>query len=123
MLHGTLNYQLIANAGAGTENFGAGEVIFEEGSEGDRMYVVRSGEVAIEKDGKILATLGAGDILGEMALIDGSKRCATARASQDCEVAPITEKTFLFLVHETPSFALSVMRTLADRLRRLNQFT
>ena len=46
-----------------------------------------------------------------MALIDGAPRAATA-------TAPITEKTFLFLVHETPFFAVSVMRTLADRLRR-----
>jgi CRP-like cAMP-binding protein len=53
-----------------------------------------------------------------MALIDGSPRAATATAKTACEVAPITEKTFLFLVHETPLFAIAVMRALADRLRR-----
>jgi len=53
-----------------------------------------------------------------MALIDGSSRAATARAKTACEVAAITEKTFLFLVHETPFFAIAVMRALADRLRR-----
>jgi CRP-like cAMP-binding protein len=53
-----------------------------------------------------------------MALIDGSPRAATARAKTACEVAPVTEKSFLFLVHETPFFAIAVMRTLAERLRR-----
>jgi CRP/FNR family cyclic AMP-dependent transcriptional regulator len=120
-MHGTLDYQLLAKSGAAVERFGPDEVIFHEGDEGDRMYVVRSGEVAIEKNGKTLATLAAGDILGEMAVIDGSKRCATAKAKQECELVPITEKTFLFLVHETPTFAISIMRTLTDRLRRLDQ--
>jgi CRP-like cAMP-binding protein len=118
-MHGTLDYQLLARSGAAVERFGPGDVIFEEGSEGDRMYVIRSGEVAIERNGKILATLAAGDILGEMAVIDGSKRCATATAKQECELVPLTD--LLFLVHETPTFAISIMRTLTDRLRRLDQ--
>ena len=52
----------------------------------------------------------------EMALIDGSPRSATARAKTDCQVAPISENAFQKLLVETPLFALSVMRTLADRL-------
>jgi CRP-like cAMP-binding protein len=82
------------------------------------MYVIRSGEVEVERDGKIVETLSAGGIFGEMALIDGSPRAATARAKTACEVAPISERSFLFLVHETPFFAISVMRALAERLRR-----
>jgi CRP-like cAMP-binding protein len=82
------------------------------------MYVIRSGEIEIERDGKVVETLLPGGIFGEMALIDGSSRAATARAKTSCEVAPITEKSFLFLVHETPFFAIAVMRTLAERLRR-----
>ncbi|MCJ7597150.1 MAG: cyclic nucleotide-binding domain-containing protein, partial [Methyloceanibacter sp.] len=91
---------------------------FVQGDKGDKMYVIRSGEVEIERDGKVVEKLTDGDIFGEMALIDGSPRAATARAKTTCEVAPITEKTFLFLVHETPFFAIAVMRTLAERLRR-----
>jgi len=49
-----------------------------------------------------------GGILGEMALIDGSPRSVTMRAKTDCVVAPINEKSFLFLVHETPFFAVAV---------------
>jgi len=110
------DFQLLANAGFPPAKFEPGEVIFSEGDKGDKMYVIRSGEVEVERDGKIVET--GGGIFGEMALIDGSSRAATARAKTACEVAAITEKTFLFLVHETPLFAIAVMRALADRLRR-----
>lgn len=42
-------------------------------------------------------------------------------ALEPCEVVPVTERTFLYLVHETPYFALDVMRTLATRVRRMNE--
>jgi len=112
------DFQLLANAGFPPVTFEPGQVIFSEGDKGDKMYVIRSGEVEVERDGKIVETLAGGGIFGEMALIDGSPRAATARAKTACEVAPITEKTFLFLVHETPFFAIAVMRSLANRLRR-----
>lgn len=113
-----IDFQLLANAGFPPANFAPGEVIFAKGDKGDKMYVIRSGEIEIERDGKIVETLSPGGIFGEMALIDGSPRAATARAKSTCEVAPITEKSFLFLVHETPFFAIAVMRALAERLRR-----
>ncbi|MGK2923604.1 MAG: cyclic nucleotide-binding domain-containing protein [Methyloceanibacter sp.] len=113
-----LDLSMLANAGFPLVNFASGEVIFAEGGEGDFMYVVRSGEVEIERNGKVIETLSAGGIFGEMALIDGSSRSATARAKTDAELAPINEKSFMFLVHETPFFAIAVMRTLAERLRR-----
>jgi CRP/FNR family transcriptional regulator, cyclic AMP receptor protein len=116
-----IDFQMLANAGFPPARFAASEVIFSEGDKGDAMYVVRSGEVVIERGGRPMETLGAGGIFGEMALIDGSPRSATVRAKTDCVVAPINEKSFLFLVHETPFFAIAVMRTLADRLRRMDE--
>lgn len=116
-----IDFQMLANAGFPPAKFAAGDVVFSEGDKGDAMYVVRSGELTIEKGGKIMETVGPGGIFGEMALIDGSPRVATVRARTDCEVAPINEKIFLFLVHETPFFAIAVMRTLADRLRRMDE--
>ncbi len=109
---------LLANAGFPLATYDPGEIIFAEGDKGGHMYVVRSGDVEIEQNGKIIETLSGGGIFGEMALIDGSPRSATARAKTACELAPINEKSFLFLVHETPFFAIAVMRTLAERLRR-----
>ncbi len=113
-----IDFQLLANAGFPPAQFGPGDVVFAEGDKGDKMYVIRSGGVEILRDGHVVETLGPGGIFGEMALIDGSPRAATARAKTACELAPITEKSFLFLVHETPFFAIAVMRTLAERLRR-----
>lgn len=112
---------MLANAGFPPAHYAAGEVIFAAGERGNTMYLVRSGEVVIERGGKVLETLESGGIFGEMALIDGSPRSATAKAKTDCIVAPLNEKTFLFLVHETPYFAIAVMRTLTDRLRRMNE--
>jgi len=113
-----IDLNLLANAGFPLATYAPGEVVFAEGDTGAHMYVVRSGEIEIEREGRVVETLSPGGIFGEMALIDGSPRSATARAKTSCEVAPITEKSFLFLVHETPYFAIAVMRTLADRLRR-----
>jgi CRP/FNR family cyclic AMP-dependent transcriptional regulator len=75
------------------------------------MYVVRTVEVIIERGGHVMET----------PLIDGSPQRAIVRAKTDCEVAPINQKSFLFLVHETPYFAIAVMRALADRLRRMDE--
>lgn len=117
----SIDFQMLANAGFPPARYAAGDVIFAEGDKGDAMYVVRTGEVAIERRGHVMETLSGGGIFGEMALIDGSPRSATVRARTDCEVAPINEKSFLFLVHETPYFAIAVMRTLAERLRRMDE--
>jgi CRP-like cAMP-binding protein len=64
-----------------------------------------------------LAELSTNEIFGEMALIDDAPRSATAVAKTDVELVPISEKQFLFLVSQTPFFALKVMRVLARRLR------
>jgi CRP/FNR family cyclic AMP-dependent transcriptional regulator len=58
--------------------------------------------------------------LGEMALIDSKARSATAVAISDCRLAPVNEKRFLFMVQETPFFALHVMRSLTDKIRLTN---
>ena len=117
----SIDFQMLANAGFPPMRYAPGDVIFAEGDQGNAMYVVRSGEVIIERHCHLMETLGGGGIFGEMALIDGSPRVATVRAKTACEVAPINEKSFLFLVHETPYFAIAVMRTLADRLRRMDE--
>ena len=61
--------------------------------------------------------MNANSIFGEMALIDDAPRSATAVAVTDVELVPVSEKQFLFLVSQTPFFAIKVMRVLARRLR------
>jgi CRP/FNR family transcriptional regulator, cyclic AMP receptor protein len=116
-----LSHQLLAAAGSPTTTFAPGEVIFREGDKADKMYVVLSGEVEVRLQGTAIDTLAQGATFGEMALIDGSPRSATVVAKTSSEVAAINEKTFVLLVDEMPYFALSTMRNLVDRLRRMNE--
>jgi len=99
------------------ERYAAGTVIFRKGDQGDYMYVVMEGEVDVLADGNYIRTLVAGDIFGEMSLIDDAPRSADTIAKTDCVLAPVDERRFLFLVHETPMFALHMMGVMAARLR------
>lgn len=99
------------------EAFSAGQIIFREGQPGEVMYVILEGEVDIQASGKGLETLHSGGMFGEMALVDGEPRSAEAVARTDCKLVPINKKRFVFLVTETPFFALEVMKVMANRLR------
>jgi len=101
--------------------FKAGEVIFNEGEPGHEMFFIQSGRVEIRRGNRVLEILSEKSIFGEMALIDDAPRSATAVAATDVNVVSVGEKQFLFLVSETPFFALNVMRTLVRRLRASNE--
>jgi CRP/FNR family cyclic AMP-dependent transcriptional regulator len=96
---------------------GVGEIVFTQGDTGAEMYGIIEGSVELSVDGRTIATLGPDDVFGEMAIIDRSARMATATTTSATRLAVIDRRHFLFLVHETPTFALQVMATLADRLR------
>jgi CRP/FNR family transcriptional regulator, cyclic AMP receptor protein len=98
----------------------AGEVLFRKGDLPTCMYVVLSGELRIGNGDVTYENVSAGNILGEMALIDREPRSATVTATTDASLAEIDEKRFLYLVERTPNFALNVMRILSQRLRRQN---
>ena len=96
----------------------SGNPIFRKGDPGDCMFVIVEGAVEIHFDGAVVDRLGAGEIFGEMALIDSEPRSATAIAAADCPLAAIGEKRFLRLIEQTPKFALQIMRVMTERLRR-----
>ena len=100
-----------------TEQVSAGEIIFKEGDLGEKMYGIVEGEVELRMGDELIATLGAEEVFGEMALVDSSPRMATAVATKETVLAAIDKRRFLFLVHETPMFALQVMSTMAERSR------
>jgi CRP/FNR family cyclic AMP-dependent transcriptional regulator len=114
-----VDFELWSRIGGGAEHYNAGDVIFSAGDAGSRMYVVRSGAVELLINGKVVETVPAHGMFGEMALLDDAPRSATARAKEACELAPIDQKMFLVMVDEAPYFALSVMRVMAGRLRRM----
>jgi len=115
------SFSLLTGNGVETWRVRAGGVIFREGEQADELFVIKSGYVRIQIGNRMVAELTADDIFGEMALIDSEPRSSTAVAITDVELVPITEKQFLFLVGQTPYFALKVMRTLAQRLRVTNK--
>jgi CRP/FNR family cyclic AMP-dependent transcriptional regulator len=98
----------------------AGEILFSEGEAGDEMFAVVEGEVELTHQGRVIESVTAGGILGEMALIDTAPRSATATAQTSTRIVRIDQKRFTFLVHEHPTFALQVMRVMARRLRQAN---
>jgi CRP-like cAMP-binding protein len=98
-----------------------GETIFKEGDTAKELYVIQSGQVEIQFGNRLLDTLEPNDLFGEMALIDGAPRSATAVAKTDVALVPISKKDFLTLVSRAPSFALDVMGMLARRLRAANR--
>ena len=97
--------------------FTAGETIFAAGQPGDTMYLVQAGEVELRLHDRTLETVGPEGWFGEMALIEGGVRSADAVACTDCTLVPVNERQFLFMVGETPFFALQLLRTLSRRLR------
>src|SRR3974390_1311282 len=102
-------------------SFKAGSIIFREGDEARELFVIKSGEVRIQIGNRTISELGPDSIFGEMALIDNEPRSASAIALTDVELVAVSEKQFLFLVGQTPYFALKVMRVLAQRLRATNK--
>src|SRR5438128_7995748 len=104
------------------------DVIFEEGSTGRELYVVLDGKIDIVKDNAgvrtTIVTLGKGEFFGEMAVIDGSARSATAiAAAPDTKVMRINHARFVYLVSQQPAFALMIMDALSKRLRASNERT
>jgi CRP-like cAMP-binding protein len=102
-----------------TREVPAGTVIFEAGSVGDEMFGIVKGKVELKfPDGRDIL-IGEDDSFGEMAIINSSPRSATAVAVEDSILAVIDKRRFLFLVGETPTFALQVMSNMAERLENL----
>ncbi|SKB12515.1 Cyclic nucleotide-binding protein [Planktothrix sp. PCC 11201] len=102
------------------QSYLANQVIFEEGETGDVLYGILEGEIQLWVNGKAVETLTAGDVFGEGALVQPDHtRASTAIAKTDCLLATMDKSRFLFAVQQTPMFALEVLKSYSDRLRRL----
>ncbi len=102
------------------KTFLMGEVIFQAGERGDVIYGIISGEVEILVDGKVVETIQKGDVFGEGALLHlDHQRDSEAISKTDSLLAFLDREHFMFAVQQTPMFALEVMKSYSDRLRRL----
>lgn len=97
-----------------------GDVIFKEGDKGNEMYLIKSGSVKITKKiggkEKVLAVLSEGDFFGEMSVLDGSLRSASASTEEETELIIVDRAAFLAQARENP-FIEYVIETLIKRLR------
>jgi CRP-like cAMP-binding protein len=102
--------------------FGPGEVVFRQGDQGDRLFLVKSGVlevVAAPTDGSepvVVAYLGTGEVIGELALLTGSPRSATVRSPEHAELFVVDKAVFLDLMDILPAFSRNLCVVLARRL-------
>jgi CRP-like cAMP-binding protein len=102
--------------------FGPGEVVFRQGEQGDRLFVVKSGVlevVAVPTDGSeptVVAYLGTGEVIGELALLTGSPRSATVRSPEHAVLFAVEKAVFLDLMDVLPAFSRNLCVVLAKRL-------
>lgn len=103
-----------------------GTALFDEGEEGDRLYVIVEGKVKLGRrsgDGResLLAILGPGEMVGELSLFDPGARTATATAVADSEFVGLGPQDLTDFLSERPEVAVSMLGALARRLRRTNE--
>ena len=102
---------------ARAKRYGAGETIVRAGDPGNAFYVILDGQVRVEPPTGSPLTLKAGDSFGEMALLDGAPRSADILAAGEVTVMVIGRAGFTKLLRSEPQIAMTLLRTLAGRLR------
>jgi CRP-like cAMP-binding protein len=102
-----------------------GQVLFHEGDDGDEMYIVQSGRVAIKKKVKdsdtTLAVLEKGDFFGEMAILERMPRSASAEVVEDGDLIVISGEIFGDMIKANPEIAVRMLRKYSIRLRETNK--
>lgn len=105
-----------------TQDVKAGEVIFKQGDTGEKMFALMKGEVELWLNNQVVEVINEHDVFGEGALVQlNHLRMTTAMAKTDCQLVELNKERFLFLLQETPLFALEIVRSLSSRLRKVKQ--
>ncbi|MCA1593644.1 MAG: DUF1003 domain-containing protein [Acidobacteria bacterium] len=104
----------------------AGSIIFSSGDVGDAMYLIEGGRVRIhlrdaDGDEVTLAELSRGDFFGEMCLLDGKPRVASATVVKDARFAALSREQFLDFLRQHPDVSLKMMGAITERLRRTDE--
>jgi CRP/FNR family transcriptional regulator, cyclic AMP receptor protein len=97
----------------------AGKVLMREGEPGREFFVIVDGAVRIERGGKLLRTMGPGEFLGDIALVVERPRTATATVEKDTSLLVLGHREFHSLLDQFPSIRISVLESIALRLRDL----
>jgi hypothetical protein len=102
-----------------------GQFVFREDEEGDEMYIIQSGKVAINKDigsrKKTLTVLEKGDFFGEMSILERLPRTADAEVMEDADLITINSQTFGEMIRSNPEIAVRMLRKYSMRMRELSE--
>jgi CRP/FNR family cyclic AMP-dependent transcriptional regulator len=112
-----LDFRVFAREACPVIEVPAGDTVFNQGETGATMYVILSGRIDMINGDRLIESLGAQEAFGMMSLIDTLPRTATARVSENAQLAVIDRKKYQFMLHELPSFAVFLIQTLANRVR------
>lgn len=113
-------------AAAVPRTFRKGQLLFVENDPGETLIVIKRGSVAVFRtsptgERAVLSVLRPPDVLGEVSLLDGSARSASAEALEDCTALALSRGAFMELVHSNPRILDAVMRSLGALIRRLTE--
>lgn len=97
----------------------AGHVLMRQGDNGSQMFIILSGEALVERDGRELAKVGPGTVLGEMAIVAEGPRVATATLTKPSHLFVLAHREFHSLMENLPSVRDCVLKDVARRLREL----
>ena len=101
--------------------FAPGEELTTESTRGGRFHLILEGEATVSNGSRTLATLGPGDTIGEMSLIDGEPRSATVRATRPMRTLTVASWSFRSFLRKEPSIMEKVMLQLVHRLREADR--
>lgn len=94
-----------------------GTTVVTEGTPGHEFYLIMEGTAVVRRNGRKVATLGAGDYFGELALLDGGIRDATVTAETDLSVLVLGQREFFGVLEQVPAVTEKILATMAKRLR------
>jgi CRP-like cAMP-binding protein len=101
--------------------YGPGHVLCTEGAVGRELIMLVDGEAEVKRGGNVVTTVGPGAFIGEMSLLDGGPRSATVTTSTDVKALVLPTREFWQVLDEVPAIAHRLLRTLAERLRAMDE--
>jgi CRP/FNR family transcriptional regulator, cyclic AMP receptor protein len=122
LFRGCTKKELMRLSRAGDEvDMKAGALLADQGQTGREAFIIMDGTVSVKRNGRKVATLGPGTIVGELSLLDHGPRTATVTCDTDAKVFVISQRHFLAMLDDVPTIGHKLMASLASRIRELDR--